>query len=267
LPESPGLSDKIMCMKKYKVSLISYLNSKPFLFGLLNSPVIHEIELHLDMPSLTAAKLATNQTDIGLIPVGALVDLPDYHIISDHCIGSVGPVRTVVLASNVPLEEVDTILLDYQSRSSVLLIRTLAYHFWKREFRWENTSGDFEKNRIAGHTAGVVIGDRVFEVEKRYPYIWDLSSEWMKFTGFPFVFAVWVSQKQLPPSFLDRFKEAIAFGVNNVREVEKSEQSKFPDVDIFEYFTRNISYNLDEPKLAGMNRFLQLAREMESTGL
>jgi len=251
-------------MKKYKVSLISYLNSRPFLYGLENSPVRDEIEIKLDIPSKTATKMVSDSADVGLIPVGALTDLKDYQIVSDYCIGAVGAVRTVVLASDVPLEEVETILLDYQSRSSVLLTRVLAYYFWKKQFRWENTSGSFEKKSIFGKKAAVVIGDRVFKVEKKHPYIYDLSSEWMKFTGLPFVFAVWVTQKQLPARFLDLLNQAVAFGVESVPEVEKAERLNYPGVDIFEYFTKNISYLLDEQKKAGMNHFLNLAREMKS---
>ena len=105
--------------------------------------------------------------DIGLIPVAGLEDLEEYHIVSNYCIGSVGKVKTVVLASNVPLEKVDTILMDYQSRSSVLLAKVLAKFYWKKSFYWENTCNNFQNVSIIGNTAGVIIGDRVFEIENK----------------------------------------------------------------------------------------------------
>jgi chorismate dehydratase len=249
--------------KKYKVSMISYLNSKPFHWGLVQSPVKEEIELYLDFPSRTAIEMAAREMDIGLVPVGALTGLKDYRIISNFCIGAVGKVRTVILASDVPIEETDTVLLDYQSRSSVLLARVLACFYWKKPFKWVNTSESFEKKLIRAKTAGVVIGDRVFQVEKQHPYIYDLSSEWMKFTGLPFVFAVWISQKELPSSFLDRFNQAISFGVASIPDVEKAEQENYPGIDIFEYFTEYISYELDEEKKQGMEHFLYLVKELE----
>jgi chorismate dehydratase len=250
-------------MEKYNISLISYLNSRPFLYGLENSSVRDEINISLDIPSITAEKISTRQADVGLVPVGALIGMKGYRMISDFCIGADGPVRTVVLAGCVPIAETETVLLDYQSKSSVLLARVLACHHWNREFKWKNSSPGFETTDISGSTAGVVIGDRVFEIEKRYPRIYDLSSEWNDFTGLPFVFAVWVSLRPLPPGFLARFNQAIAHGVESVPEVNKLMQPFYPDVDIYDYFTRNINYVLDERKRQGINRFLQLAEKLK----
>jgi chorismate dehydratase len=250
-------------MNKYSISLISYLNSRPFLYGLENSSIRDEISISLDIPSITAEKMATGQVDIGLVPVGALISMKNYRIIGDFCIGAEGPVRTVVLAGCVPIEEIGTVLLDYQSKSSVLLTRILARYYWKKEFRWEESTPGFEKTAISGTTAGVVIGDRVFGIEKQYGRIVDLASEWNNFTGLPFVFAVWVSLHPIPPDFLDRFNQAVSFGIESVPEVEKLMQPFYPDVDIYDYFTRNINYVLDDRKRDGMHRFLHLAEQLD----
>jgi chorismate dehydratase len=249
-------------MEKFKISLISYLNSRPFLYGLENSPLKKEIQLFLDIPSKTAVKMAHNLADIGLVPVGALPELSDYRIVSDFCIGADGPVRTVVLASEVPLDQTETILMDYQSRTTVLLVRVLAHYFWKKEFRWENTCDHFETESIHGTSAGIVIGDRVFHIERRYRYIYDLSEEWNKYTGLPFVFAVWATRKSLPENFLLKFNDALALGISGIPEVEKSEQHLYPEVDIYDYFTRNISYLLDDRKKEGMRLFLELSKKL-----
>ncbi len=259
----PGLAPDHPVMNKYNISLISYLNSRPFLYGLENSPIRDEINISLDIPSKTAEKMATGQVDIGLVPVGALTGMKNYRIIGDFCIGAEGPVRTVVLAGCVPIEEIGTVLLDYQSKSSVLLTRILARHFWKKEFRWLGSEPGFEKTAISGSTAGVVIGDRVFGIEKKYPQIVDLATEWNDFTGLPFVFAVWISMHPLPARFLNRFNQAVSFGIESVPEVEKLMQPSYPDVDIYDYFTRNINYMLDERKRRGMHRFLQLAEQLD----
>ncbi len=249
-------------MKRYSISLISYLNSRPFLYGIENAPLKEDVEIFLDIPSKTAVKLIHRQADVGLVPVGALTDLPGYRIVSDYCIGAAGPVRTVVLASEAPLDEVEAIQLDYQSRSSVLLVRILSRFFWKREFRWEKSSLGYAKRVIQGKTAAVVIGDRVFDVEKRYRYIIDLSDEWMKFTGLPFVFAVWVAMEELPESFREQFNTAIGLGVKSVPEVQEMVKGDYPGVDLNRYFTENISYILDESKRQGMARFLELATRL-----
>jgi len=254
-------------MEKTRVSIVSYLNSKPFLYGLMHSLLLNEIDLTRDIPSKVAAKLAFGLTDIGLIPVAGLEDLDNYTIISDYCIGAVEEVKTVVLFSEVPLEHIDTILMDYQSRSSVLLAKVLAQFFWKKSFNWENTCNDFQNKSIKGNTAGVVIGDRVFELENKFPFVYDLSAEWYKFTQLPFVFAVWAACKPVTEKFEKAFNEAMAFGVGNIQKIVKIEQANYPGVDIESYYAQNISFELDDEKRKGMQLFLDLARKLEPVEL
>lgn len=250
-------------MEKTRISIVSYLNSKPFLYGIEHSELLSKIELSPDIPSKVAAKLSFDQADIGLIPVAGLRDLEEYHIVSDYCIGAVGKVKTVVLVSEVPLEEVDEILMDYQSRSSVLLAKVLARFYWKKKVNWENTCADFHNKSIKGNTAGVLIGDRVFNVEGRFKYCYDLSEEWQKFTGLPFVFAVWASNKVIPKDFENEFNQALELGVNNLEKLAEQETTNYPGVDIPGYFTDNISFPLDDEKRKGMKKFLELAQKLE----
>jgi len=250
-------------MEKTRISIVSYLNSRPFLYGLKNSIVAKEIDLSLDIPSKVAAKLAFNLADVGLIPVAGLEDLDDYQIIGNYCIGSVGKVKTVILASDVPLDEIETVLMDYQSRSSVLLAKVLAKFYWKKSFNWENTCNDFQNVSIQGKTAGIVIGDRVFDIENKFRYIYDLSEEWYNFTRLPFVFAVWATNGKVSKSFEKAFNNALAFGIENLPEIILMEQSNYKNVDIADYFTRNISFELDEAKKDGMKKFLELAQKLE----
>jgi len=233
------------------------------LYGLKNSIVAKEIDLSLDIPSKVAAKLAFNLADVGLIPVAGLEDLDDYQIIGNYCIGSVGKVKTVILASDVPLDEIETVLMDYQSRSSVLLAKVLAKFYWKKSFNWENTCNDFQNVSIQGKTAGIVIGDRVFDIENKFRYIYDLSEEWYNFTRLPFVFAVWATNGKVSKSFEKAFNNALAFGIENLPEIILMEQSNYKNVDIADYFTRNISFELDEAKKDGMKKFLELAQKLE----
>ena len=249
-------------MDKTRVSIVSYLNSKPFLYGLRNSGITDQIEISIDIPSKVASKLRHGATDIGLIPVGALSDLGQFNIIGDHCIGAHGNVRTVVLASDVPLSDIDTILLDYESRTSVLLVRVLARFFWGREFTYRQTCIGYENKSIGGSTAGVVIGDRVFNVEKKYLYTIDLSEEWVKCAGLPFVFAVWVSNKNVSEQFQKDFNHALDYGIKNISEIVRLERENYPDIDIQDYFFRNLNFMLDENKKAGMNKFIRLVKEL-----
>lgn len=249
-----------MTEKKIKISAVSYLNTLPFINGINNSEVINNIELSLDMPSDCAQKLLDGEVDLGLVPVAVLPKLKEYHIISDYCIGAEGKVDSVALYSDVPLNEIENIYLDYQSRTSVNLAQILANNFWNITPKWLEATQGFE-NRIEGKTAGVIIGDRTFNLSKSYKYKYDLAEEWYSFTGLPFAFACWVSNKKLPNSFIIQFNEALAHGVNNIDEaVNQYAQNSIPKEELANYLTNYISYTLDENKLKAIDLFLGLIK-------
>jgi chorismate dehydratase len=254
-------------MEKTNISIVSYLNSKPFLYGLNTILNDTEIQISLDIPSKIVAKLDFGIADIGLIPVAGLQDLNEYQIVSNYCIGAVKKVRTVVLVSDVPLEQIDTILMDYQSRSSVLLSKVLAKFYWKKDFKWENTCNNFHNKSIKRNRGGVVIGDRVFDIESKYKYSYDLSEEWYSFTGLPFVFAVWAAVKNVTKEFESDFNRALSHGINSLEKIVEMEQPDYPDVNIYNYFKQNISYSFDEKKKEGMKKFLDLAKKLEPVEL
>jgi chorismate dehydratase len=252
-------------MEKIRVSSVSYLNSKPFVYGLSNPDFKDRIELSVNMPSDVASRLESGQADIGLVPVAALLDNEKLEVVSDKCIGTNGKVRTVVLAGEVPLDDIETILMDYQSRTSVLLAKVLSKHYWKKTFRWEDTCSGFEKNRIKGKKAGVVIGDRVFAIEEKYACIYDLSTEWLKFTGLPFVFAVWAANKPLKESFKNQFNQALGSELNHMEKIATLEKAVYPDIDIFTYLTDNIQFELNEEMQKGMRLFLDMAKKVNTS--
>ena len=201
-------------MDKVKVSIVSYLNSKPFLFGIDNQVLKDQVLLSLDIPSVCSKKLVNDVVDLGLVPIAVLPELKEYYIVSDYCIGSFGKVGSVMLYSEVPLKKINTILLDYQSQTSVSLVKVLAKFFWKIDPVWASTEVDYE-SKIKSDTAAVIIGDRTFGLASQYPYSYDLSEEWEKYTQLPFVFACWVANKQLPEQFLEQFNNALKFGLDN----------------------------------------------------
>jgi chorismate dehydratase len=243
-------------MDKIRISAVSYLNSKPFIYGLENSSLISEIDLQLDIPSTCAQKLIDKKVDIGLIPVAVIPKLKEHYIISDYCIGAIGKVGSVMLYSRVPLKEIRKVLLDYQSRTSVTLVKVLAEHFWKINPEWIAAEKDFEDN-IREDTAAVIIGDRTFGLEGKYDHSYDLAEEWQKFTGLPFVFACWVSNRQLPASFLNSFNAALKMGLDQKEIVIENLVSQGSyNTDISLYLNKSISYELDNEKKKALELFL-----------
>ena len=212
-----------------------------------------EIELIIDYPANIAAQLLNNEIDIGLVPVAILKEMNEYHIITDYCIGSEGEVASVCIFSEVPIEEIKVVLLDYQSRTSVALAKVLMKEFWKINPIIEKAGIDF-RERINGTTAAVVIGDRAFEQRKQSKYKYDLGEAWLSFTGLPFVFAAWVSNKQLAPRFIDNFNAANAFGLQHLEEV--LHLNPYEAFDLNEYYNRYISFGLTDKKRKGLQLFL-----------
>jgi len=244
-------------MRKIKISAITYLNTKPFLYGLQHSSILDSIELSLDVPSVCADKVKEGIVDIGIIPVAEIPEIEGANIVTDFCIACSGKVRTVVLVSEVPIEDVNIIVLDYQSRTSVQLVKILANEFWHIQPQWQNGGLNYIQEDIKGRTAGVIIGDRVFEAEKRFPFVYDMGEAWKSMTGFDFVFACWVANKPIDPSFIDQFEEALQNGIEHIPEVIAEYQIRYADYPFETYFRENIFYHLDDSKRRGMELFLE----------
>lgn len=241
-------------MDKISVGAVSYLNTRPLLYGWETSGLAGMADVVEDYPARIASMLSAGTIDVGLVPVAALHRIPDPHIITDYCIGTEGEVASVAIFSELPLEQVDTILLDYQSRTSVTLARLLMADYWKKDVRFEHAPADF-RSRIHGATAGVVIGDRALEQRQLSPYVYDLGSAWRDHTGLPFVFAAWVANKQLPAAFISRFNDMNAYGLSRIDEVVA--HNPYPVYDLHKYYTENISYTLTPDKRMGLERFLR----------
>jgi len=251
-------------MDKIRISAVKYANTYPFIYGLTESGFDKRVNLETDHPADCATKLIEGKADIGLIPVGALPLLKEYHIISQYCIGANRNVRTVMLLSNCPFDNIKSVYLDYRSRSSVNLTRVLAKNSWKKEFRWINTSKGFDFKNIGMDEAVVLIGDQCFELENSFRYRVDLASAWNDYSGLPFVFACWTSTRKLDNEFLTDFNNALSLGVNNIDGVvdKLGKTGVISGENLRVYLKENIDFNLDDNKKKAMKLFLKLMREL-----
>ena len=236
---------------------MSYLNTRPLLYGIENSDFIHDIDLALNYPSRLAQSLSNGSIDLALLPVAAIPSVEGARIVSDYGIASDGNVVSVALFSQVPIEEIKSVYLDYQSRTSVRLAQLLLANYWKQDVEYRQANEHYI-DYINGANAGVIIGDRALQQLHNFEYVYDLSAAWKAYTGLDFVFAAWVANKDLPASFLHRFNAANATGLQHLEEI--ASQVSFPWYDLHTYYTENIKYHLDEDKKKGLARFLELIR-------
>ena len=244
-------------MDKIRVSAISYLNSIPFVYGLEKSSLKSQIELSLDIPSECAKKLLNNKVDLGLVPVAIIPQLKFSEIISSYCIGSNGPVETVCIFSQVPLNDIEEIQLDFHSKTSVQLVQLLSKKYWGISPKFKNAKEGFE-NDLTDKQAGVIIGDRAYQYRSQFKYVYDLSEEWKKYTGLPFVFACWVANKSLPKQFKQSFVEALGYGLDRLDlSLEEKGMNFSSSINQKRYLTEIISYDLDTEKKHSLARFLK----------
>lgn len=241
-------------MSKIRVSAVSYTNSIPFVEGIKSSEVVmQQIDLSLDIPLDCARKLIDGKVDIGLIPVAAIPFVTEPHIISDYCIGSDGPVNSVFILSNVPIEEVKVVKLDPQSRTSNNLSKILLKHHWK-------LSTTFVTDENAYFDASVLIGDRTFGITDQYKYVYDLGACWKEFTGLPFVFAAWVSSGKLSEQFLDSFNSALKLGVDNRHSII-AQLKPIKNFDLEDYLMNKLDFNLNVDKRKAVELYLNYLKE------
>ncbi|MEO7922234.1 MAG: menaquinone biosynthesis protein [Chitinophagaceae bacterium] len=243
-------------MSKIRVGIVNYVNTRPLVYGLERPPIKDLIELTGAYPSRLAEMLVNDEIDVGLVPIAILPKLPGYHIVGNYCIGTEGEIASVALFSEVPMNEIRKVYLDYQSRSSVALLRYLMKEYWGINPEIVEAVNEDYRKEIKGTTAGLVIGDRAFEQRKISTFIYDLGQEWRSITGLPFVFAAWVSNRKLPDDFIRLFDEANALGLQHIDEIVAAEP--FELYDLKKYYTLHLSYELDERKKKGMKKFLEL---------
>ncbi|MCI5055594.1 MAG: menaquinone biosynthesis protein [Flavobacteriales bacterium] len=239
-----------------RIAAVSYSNTKPFLYGLEQHGLPFTYDLLIDIPSRCWSNLEESKADIGLVPVAKLNSVDEYYLHTDYCIGCKGAVDSVFLFSQVPLAEITEILMDYHSETSVRLTKVLAKHHWKINPNWSNTKKGFE-DTVQGTTAAVIIGDRTFGIKDKFKYAYDLGAEWQKFSGMPFVFACWVSLKEVPESKIVAFNKALNYGLIHLDEMLEKESNPL----LSSYLKNSIDYSFDSKKKEALKRFLELSKE------
>lgn len=250
-----------MIENSVRVSVVSYTNSRPFIYGLQHASADLNAEISYDIPADCAQKLIDGQVDIGLVPVVTLLSLNYWEIISAYCIGANGPVHSVYVFAEKPISEIKQLQLDPQSRTSNLLARVLLKNFWKAEPELIINADDYahSTDKNVGY---VQIGDRTFGQQNKHVFAYDLAEEWQKMTGLPFVFAAWVANEVINDDFKNRFTDCLRYGLDHRAEVIAS-IPPHAGFDIEKYLMQYIDYILDGDKREALELFLKLARELE----
>jgi chorismate dehydratase len=222
------------------------------------------VDVVYDSPAKCAARLLSRDADLGIVPAVIIPQIPEYKIVSNYCIGADGPVRSVAICSSTPLEKIERLYLDGESRTSILLARLLLNEY---KGLFPKTITELQEKEIDPSDSGaayVLIGDKVFRHEADFPYIYDLAQMWKEFRNLPFVFAAWTAVNPLSDDFCEAFNLALSDGIGKIPEAVAEYKPQIGEQEAVKYLTENIKYELDEPKHKALIEFWSMASRYRS---
>ncbi len=257
-------------MKPLRISAISYLNTAPLMWDFENGGEGTAFDISYTVPSQCAASLAEGSADIGIIPAAAYATIPGLVILPGVAIASRKPVRSILLVSNVPLEQIGSVALDTSSLTSVALTKVLFAKWWGQGRTFTSMAPDVEK-MLREHDAGLVIGDPALKIDRSRYLTYDLAEEWIRLTGKPFVFAFWAVRHAAlinAPATLDLaaiFQSSRDHGLEpaNLDRIarEWAPRMGLSEAEIRSYLTESIYYDLDPECVDGLKLFYRYASE------
>lgn len=234
------------------ISLVSYLNSYPFHYGLIQANNHFYQKLKIVNPAQCAKDFMSSVSNTALVPVGALRSLKEHRIIKPYCIAANGFVKSVLLLSNKPLNEIQSISLDNASRSSNILLQVLCREYW-------NINPIIISNNSKSD-ASLIIGDKALTDANKYAFNYDLAEEWKLMSGLPFVFAVWLSSTEEKTNKEDLLNNALSYGVNHIEDaISFFGTAGLSKAEATKYLKENIVYQMDSSAEEAINLFLRLA--------
>ena len=247
-------------MPKLRVGIVNFLNSKPLAWGFLKG---HHADLFAPTyhpPAMVARLLGQGALDIGLIPSVEVQRIPGLKILPDLCVASTHEVKSVILVSRGPLEQVKRVALDQNSRTSVALLRILLQ---ERGIHPEYLHERPDPERMLSEAdAALLIGDPALKVERGRYQVIDLAADWHALTGLPFVFAVWAVRSGVDlPDLPFYFKSSLRYGLSSVDTLSREAAAELglDSADVRSYLTENLHYFLRQEELAGLEEFYRRA--------
>jgi len=253
-------------MRKLRIAAISFLNTAPLMWDFEHTELGREFEIISTVPSDCAEMLRTGTSDIGIVPVVAYTYIPDLRIIPNVAIATKGSVRSILLVSKVPLEEIRTVAADTSSRTTVVLARVL-FRKWLGGAREFTSMPPLLDVMLKCCDAALLIGDPALTVDRTRYICYDLAEEWKRLTGLPFVFAFWAVRadalRETDFDLVKIFQRSRDHGLANVDSLagEWAPRIGISEQAVRTYLTSSVDYSLDDENLAGLDLFFKYAVE------
>lgn len=257
-------------MSKLRISAISYLNTAPLMWDFEHGNAGSDFEISYTVPSQCAAQLREGTADIGIIPAAAYTTVPNLLILPGVAIASRRAVRSILLVSKVPREQIRSIALDTSSLTSVALTKVLFAKWWGGNRDFVPMPPELD-SMLAAADAGLLIGDPALKVDRSRYFTYDLAEEWIQLTGKPFVFAFWAVRQDAVkdvsdvPDLAAVFQRSRDYGLQpesvDVLAKKWARRVGLSEAEVKSYLTQNIHYSLDADCLEGLQLFYRYAAE------
>ncbi len=259
-------------MAPLRISAISFLNTAPLMWDFEHGEAAGDFAIEYTIPSACAVALAANQADIGIIPAVTYAEIPGLAILPNIAIAAKDHVRSILLVSKKPIEQVETVATDTSSRTSVALLQVLLAKFFGGQRQLTPHAPQLDV-MLRSHDAALLIGDAALQMPvNESHFVYDLAHLWHERTGQPFVFAFWavrLDALERTPRDVDLvkvFQQSRDHGLepDNLRTIAQqwSSKLKLSEADILIYLTENVHYYLDRQNHAGLQLFLRYSQEL-----
>jgi chorismate dehydratase len=248
-------------LPKLRVGIVNFLNSKPLAWGFLKG---HHADLFAPSyhpPALVARMLGQGNLDIGLIPSIEVQRIPNLRVLPDMCVSAKQEVRSVVLVSRGPVEEIRRVALDQNSRTSSTLVRILLRERWGLDPEYLHERPDPER-MLSEADAALIIGDPALRLDREKYHVIDLAAEWKTLTGLPFVFAVWAVRPEVEiPDLPFYFKSSLRYGLSSLDTLvrEAAAELGLDTSEVRTYLTENLHFFLRAEEIEGLEEFYRRA--------
>ncbi|HXZ20386.1 MAG TPA: menaquinone biosynthesis protein [Candidatus Acidoferrales bacterium] len=273
-------------MTRIRISGVQYLNTAPLVWGFTHGPLAGKYDLTFTLPSQCAEQLARGEADVAILPAIECQRIPNLVVLPGMAIASKHAVRSLLVISRVPIEEVQRLALDTSSRATAALVRLLAAGWWGRRgarITFSSAPPDLE-TMLTECDAALIIGDPALRLAERHDagqplwarkarlHVYDVISEWRAWTGLPAVLALWAARRDVLRSGESRdfgtelvadFQASKEYGLAHVPEIAANAAATLglPQAHLETYLLENIDYSLDDENRMGLELYFQKAAD------
>ena len=260
-------------MKGPRISASSYSNTAPLIWSFLYGSNHGAVEIILDnAPARSAELLSQNRVDAALVPVIAYQQIDGVRLIADVCVGAKEKVRSVCLVTaGRELDSVKSVSLDISSKTSACLTKIIFREFLGFEPIWKDAKPDLQA-MLTESDCALLIGDPALKLSAAGSRLsvqpaladgityktFDLAELWKKYTGFGFVFAMWMTRNETCAIDFAAARDQGLLHLNDIAANYRAEIGLSSE-EMLDYLSENISYSTDDSMQKGLELYFELA--------